>query len=199
MYLRLAFISNLVVLALLGHELLRTAPPSPSETFQYTQDTIASRAVALHGNTHKEPQVVFGGPGGADLSAPAPASASPAAEMLGALTALPPIVRTAEDPNNYKMYSETRLRQLAICAASGDCHPNADKVVIFAALHCHWAVFESYKGGEGVWCLEMIKSLERQGFTVLLARNDWGMLLCCKGPALPVAPLAVPFPLHHRR
>lgn len=35
------------------------------------------------------------------------------------------------------------------------------------------AVFKGYHGGEGVWCNGMIESLERQGYTVLLAKDDW--------------------------
>lgn len=33
--------------------------------------------------------------------------------------------------------------------------------------------FMGYMGGEGVWCNSMIDSLERQGYTVLLAKDDW--------------------------
>ncbi|GMK58571.1 hypothetical protein CspeluHIS016_0600130 [Cutaneotrichosporon spelunceum] len=77
------------------------------------------------------------------------------------------------DDNNYKYQTEAKLRQLTACMARGDCHPNAENVVIFATTHCFWAVFNNYVGGEGVWCNGMIDSLERQGYTVLVGKDDW--------------------------
>ncbi|KAL1405647.1 hypothetical protein Q8F55_009286 [Vanrija albida] len=69
-------------------------------------------------------------------------------------------------------YSEAKLRALAACSARGNCAPNAHKIAIFSTMHCHKAYFDGYTGGEGVWCKRMVDSLERQGYTVLLTRND---------------------------
>ncbi|BEI91211.1 uncharacterized protein CcaverHIS019_0400310 [Cutaneotrichosporon cavernicola] len=91
----------------------------------------------------------------------------PPGSQLGVLKGL------NNDENNYKYYTEAKLRQLTACMARGDCHSNAENVVIFAAYHCHLSVFKGYIGGEGVWCNGMIESLERQGYTVLLAKDDW--------------------------
>lgn len=55
------------------------------------------------------------------------------------------------DRHSHQWYSEAKLRELAACSALGNCAPNAQKVVIIGALHCHWAIFGDYGGGEGVW------------------------------------------------
>jgi hypothetical protein len=49
----------------------------------------------------------------------------------------------------------------------------ATQIAIFATIHSHMAMFSGYTGGEGTWSKGMIKSLERQGYTVLFARNDF--------------------------
>ncbi|GMK59029.1 hypothetical protein CspeluHIS016_0700440 [Cutaneotrichosporon spelunceum] len=77
-------------------------------------------------------------------------------------------------PYNYMWKNEAKLRRLAVCMERGDCRANALKFVVIGAYHCHLAVFDNYRGGEGIWCMDMIDSLERQGFTVLIAGEaDW--------------------------
>ncbi|KLT39212.1 hypothetical protein CC85DRAFT_288771 [Cutaneotrichosporon oleaginosum] len=77
-------------------------------------------------------------------------------------------------PFNYMWKNEAKLRRLAVCMERGDCHENALKFVVIGAYHCHLAVFDNYRGGEGIWCMNMIESLERQGYTVLFAgEGDW--------------------------
>ncbi|WOO85372.1 uncharacterized protein LOC62_07G008871 [Vanrija pseudolonga] len=73
----------------------------------------------------------------------------------------------------YRWVTESRLRALAACSARGDCPANAHKIAIFATIHSHMALFDGYTGGEGTWSKGMIKSLERQGYTVLFARNNF--------------------------
>lgn len=109
-----------------------------------------------------------------DVRLPAAVSwrAAPELHSTQALTRLPPF--SSHDTDNYRWYTDAKLRQLAACTARGDCGPNADKIAIFASWHCHWAAYANYTGGEGVWCVGMMRSLERQGFTVLHGGdNDW--------------------------
>lgn len=73
----------------------------------------------------------------------------------------------------YRLETEHRIRELAVCLASGDCPPNRAKVAIMAALPCYMTLYHDYNGGEGIWCTAMMRSLERQGYTVLYAREDW--------------------------
>ncbi|WOO82976.1 uncharacterized protein LOC62_04G006454 [Vanrija pseudolonga] len=81
------------------------------------------------------------------------------------------------DPNesfNYRWYTEAKLRWLTACLARDDCPENADKVIIVNTYHCQWALDDEYHGGEGVWCLGLIRSWERQGYTVLHGGDvDW--------------------------
>ncbi|BEJ12708.1 hypothetical protein CspHIS471_0211680 [Cutaneotrichosporon sp. HIS471] len=80
-------------------------------------------------------------------------------------------------PFNYMWKNDAKLRRLAVCLERDDCHRNALKFVILGSLHCHIAVFDNYRGGEGIWCMNMIDSLERQGYTVLLAgEGDWSYI-----------------------
>ncbi|KAH8083269.1 hypothetical protein HD553DRAFT_313624 [Filobasidium floriforme] len=79
---------------------------------------------------------------------------------------------TAPD-REYKEETEARLRSLAECMDSGRCPKNRQSVAILASLPCYMTVYHDYMGGEGIWCRAMIKSLERQGYTVLYARDDW--------------------------
>ncbi|BEI80322.1 hypothetical protein CcaverHIS002_0108510 [Cutaneotrichosporon cavernicola] len=75
--------------------------------------------------------------------------------------------------DNYKWYTDSKLRELTACMARGNCPKNADKVVINNVWHCHNAFFGNYLGGEGTWCNSMHRSLERQGYTVLYTYYDW--------------------------
>ncbi|WOO77478.1 uncharacterized protein LOC62_01G001057 [Vanrija pseudolonga] len=72
----------------------------------------------------------------------------------------------------YMWYTETKLRELTACAVRNDCHPNAYKVVIFSGWYCHETFFRNFGAGEGTWCKSMKNSLDRQGYTVLLARDN---------------------------
>lgn len=97
--------------------------------------------------------------------------------MLKALTTIPGHfdLHDAHKDDNYRWITEAKLRQLTACLARGDCPANADKIVILSGWHCQWALHDDYHGGEGVWCLGLYRSLERQGFTVLQGGdNDFG-------------------------
>ncbi|WOO84262.1 uncharacterized protein LOC62_05G007782 [Vanrija pseudolonga] len=112
---------------------------------------------------------------------------SPAfSSALTGLTTLPHF--KVNDPNemfNYRWWTEAKLRSLVACIIRGDCAPNADKVrlnpnnsdaqvIIVNTIHCQWALDDDYHGGEGIWCLGMIRSWERQGYTVLHGGDlDW--------------------------
>ncbi|KAL1411949.1 hypothetical protein Q8F55_002942 [Vanrija albida] len=78
-----------------------------------------------------------------------------------------------EDKKGWMWYNDAKLRSITACMARGDCHPNAAKIVIFNVWYCKMAMFGNYKGGEGTWCVGMTQSLERQGYTVLFADDDW--------------------------
>ncbi|KAL1411731.1 hypothetical protein Q8F55_002697 [Vanrija albida] len=73
----------------------------------------------------------------------------------------------------YRWDAEAKMRTLAACIARGDCAPQASNVVIFGAYYCHEAMFNNGNSREAHWCRSMVHSLERQGFTVLIARNDY--------------------------
>lgn len=51
----------------------------------------------------------------------------------------------------YTAYNAAKLRELAVCNAHGDCHPNANKVILFMSTWCIQATFENFIGGEGIW------------------------------------------------
>ncbi|WOO86130.1 Alpha-1,6-mannosylglycoprotein 6-beta-N-acetylglucosaminyltransferase B [Vanrija pseudolonga] len=76
-----------------------------------------------------------------------------------------------DEQGRYKWIAHAKLRQLTACLARGDCHPNADKIVVFASNFCHWALAErdAIPGGEQVWCQAMRDSFERSGFTLINA------------------------------
>ncbi|KAL1412810.1 hypothetical protein Q8F55_000558 [Vanrija albida] len=74
--------------------------------------------------------------------------------------------------SGHMWYSETKLRELTACAVRNDCHPNAYKVVIFSGWYCHTTFFRNFAAGEATWCNSMRNSLDRQGYTVLLARDN---------------------------
>lgn len=99
--------------------------------------------------------------------------------MLKALTTIPGgwAAYDKNENDNYRWVTEAKLRQLTACLARGDCPENADKIVVLGGWHCQWALHDDYHGGEGVWCLGLYRSLERQGFTVLQGGdNDYGEL-----------------------
>lgn len=102
---------------------------------------------------------------------------STADHMLKALTTIPGGwgAYDKNENDNYRWVTEAKLRQLTACLARGDCPENADKIVVLGGWHCQWALHDDYHGGEGVWCLGLYRSLERQGFTVLQGGdNDYG-------------------------
>lgn len=102
---------------------------------------------------------------------------SAAEVMLKQLTTIPGgfAAYDRNEGDNYRWITEAKLRQLTACLARGDCPENADKIVVLGGWHCQWALHDDYHGGEGVWCLGLYRSLERQGFTVLQGGdNDYG-------------------------
>lgn len=67
------------------------------------------------------------------------------------LTALPKL-REAPHNDEYKIYTESRLRALAMCLGAGNCHPNALKIMIMASKWCHATWYgQHWDTGEGVW------------------------------------------------
>ncbi|KAL1411983.1 hypothetical protein Q8F55_002978 [Vanrija albida] len=76
-----------------------------------------------------------------------------------------------DDTTDYKWVVNARLTQLAACLASGRCHKNADKIIVFNHNYCYWGFGnkDPIPGGEEVYCKAMRESFERSGFTVLNA------------------------------
>ncbi|OCF30930.1 hypothetical protein I316_07458 [Kwoniella heveanensis BCC8398] len=88
----------------------------------------------------------------------------------------------AENPNwggrehgrdDYKAYTERQLRKLAVCVATNTCRENQTSVVIYGHIFAHFHIYEGYMGGEGIWTHSLTETLEKYGYTILHARDDW--------------------------
>ncbi|ORY35906.1 hypothetical protein BCR39DRAFT_512985 [Naematelia encephala] len=75
--------------------------------------------------------------------------------------------------DNYKHYTESEMRKLAVCITTNTCRENQTTVVIYGHIHAHWAMYEGYGAGEGVWVKSVDDTLRKFGYTILHARDDW--------------------------
>ncbi|WVF67338.1 hypothetical protein IAT40_002090 [Kwoniella sp. CBS 6097] len=75
--------------------------------------------------------------------------------------------------DDYKAYTERELRKLAVCVATNTCRENQTSVVIYGHIFAHFHIYEGYMGGEGIWTHSLTETLERYGYTILHARDDW--------------------------
>ncbi|KAL1405059.1 hypothetical protein Q8F55_008682 [Vanrija albida] len=116
-------------------------------------------------------RAAHGLPGWSDSPSPAHAPSQHAQALaLQHLTSAPNQVWN-DNEGRYKWIAHAQLRKLTACLARGDCHPNADKIIVFASNFCHWALADrdAIPGGEQVWCKAMRDSFERSGFTLINA------------------------------
>ncbi|WWC91935.1 uncharacterized protein L201_006887 [Kwoniella dendrophila CBS 6074] len=74
---------------------------------------------------------------------------------------------------DYKFYTESELRKLAVCTATNTCRENQTSVIIIGHIFAHFHLYEGYMGGEGIWFSSMIETLTKWGYTILRARDDW--------------------------
>ncbi|OCF61541.1 hypothetical protein L486_01193 [Kwoniella mangroviensis CBS 10435] len=74
---------------------------------------------------------------------------------------------------DYKFHSDVELRKLAVCTATNTCRENQTNVIILGYIHAHFHIYEGYMGGEGIWTRSLVDTLEKWGYTILHARDDW--------------------------
>ncbi|KAK8853422.1 hypothetical protein IAR55_004128 [Kwoniella newhampshirensis] len=75
--------------------------------------------------------------------------------------------------DDYKAYTDRKLRELAVCVATNTCRENQTSVIIYGHIFSHFHIYEGYMGGEGIWTASLTETLEKYGYTILHARDDW--------------------------
>ncbi|WWD19850.1 hypothetical protein CI109_104317 [Kwoniella shandongensis] len=79
----------------------------------------------------------------------------------------------AHGRDDYKAYTEKKMRDLAVCIATNTCRENQTSVIIYGHIFQHFHLYEGYMGGEGIWTGSLTETLNKWGYTILHARDDW--------------------------